>query len=99
MTETDKFIKHSDGKTRYSLIPPASMAILAEILTHGAEKYADNNWRLAEDVSTYIDALYRHLEAWRSGETHDPDSGYNHLGHALCNLVFLYELTRSELEE
>lgn len=38
---------------------------------------------------------WRHLAAWAAGEERDPESGLSHLGHALCNAVFLRELERS----
>ena len=40
----------------------------------------------------YLDALYRHLQAYRFGETVDPESGLHHLTHALTNVAFLHYL-------
>ena len=35
----------------------------------------------------------RHMAAWQAGEDLDPESGRNHLGHAMCNLLqMLYQL-------
>lgn len=82
--------KADENKLRYSLIPPVTLKGMAEILTFGAEKYAPNNWQLVPNAETrYLDALYRHLEAWRSGEIIDTESGFNHLKHVLCNASFL----------
>lgn len=86
-------MKFDNGKLQYSLIPPSATKALAEVLTFGAQKYAPNNWMLVEDGETrYLDALYRHLEAFRSGETHDPESLLHHLSHALTNVAFLHHL-------
>jgi hypothetical protein len=82
-------MKFDIGKLRYSLIPPEATRALAEVLTYGAKKYKPNNWQKAEDTTRYVDALYRHLEAWRSGESLDEESGLSHLSHALTNLSFL----------
>lgn len=90
--EQTSFMKYDSGKLRYSLVPPKSIAAIADILTYGAVKYAPDNWRLCTDPDRYVDALYRHLEAWRSGEATDVESGKSHLAHALTNLVFIYEL-------
>ncbi len=90
--EHAKFRKNDSGKLRYSLVPPKSIADIADILTFGANKYDANNWRLCKEPERYIDALYRHLEAWRAGEKLDPESGRSHLAHALTNLVFINEL-------
>lgn len=85
----EKFKKFDYGKPRYSLIPPQATAAMAKVLTFGAEKYGDHNWKKCEDKSRYVDALYRHLEAWRSGNKLDAESGLNHLDHAITNIAFL----------
>ena len=86
------FTKHDAGKLRYELIPPSAMRAIADVLTFGANKYSANNWKKVDDPSRYVGALYRHLEAWRSGEELDPESGLPHLHHAITNLAFLIEL-------
>jgi len=85
----EDFIKFDSGKLRYSLIPPEALEGLASVLTYGAKKYKPNNWKQVDDTSRYIDALYRHLEAWRSGEQFDSESNLPHLAHALTNVSFL----------
>jgi len=82
--------KDDKGKLRYSLIPPSATRALAEVLTFGAEKYEANNWKHVEDAeSRYLDAVYRHLEAYRQGERLDDESGLPHLAHAMTNIAFL----------
>ncbi len=85
-------LKFDDNKIRYELIPPRPIEGLAKILTFGAQKYEDDNWRKVTPVSRYYGALIRHLEAVRMGEWLDPESGLPHLDHVLCNAVFLREL-------
>ena len=90
-------LKFDNGKLLYSLIPPETLKALAEVLTFGAQKYAPNNWMLVENGEIrYLDALFRHLEAFRSGETHDPDSKLHHLSHVLTNVAFLHYLHTKE---
>lgn len=84
----DSFMKFDKGKLRYGLIPPQATKAIAEVLTYGAKKYKPNNWQLGEP-DRYVDALYRHLEAWRAGEKLDPESGLSHLAHAITNISFL----------
>lgn len=84
-----EFLKFDAGKLRYSLIPPSATKALAEVLTYGAKKYKPNNWQEVDDTSRYVDALYRHLEAWRNGEKLDNESGFSHLAHAMTNIAFL----------
>lgn len=83
------FMKYDDDKAMYSLIYPRAIKGIADVLTYGAKKYAKNNWQKCDDFHRYIDALYRHLEAWRSGEEYDPESNMHHLDHAITNLMFL----------
>lgn len=83
-------LKYDTDKIRYDLVPPEVIRELAKILTYGANKYAANNWQGLDDFEArYTAALFRHLEAWRMGEREDPESGFRHLSHALCNLAFL----------
>lgn len=90
--EEKSFTKFDTGKTMYDLIPPKSLALLAEILTEGAEKYGANNWRKCKDLSRYRNALMRHYESYRQREFLDHESGKPHLAHCLCNIMFLLEL-------
>lgn len=85
-----KGLKYDSGKLRYSLIPPIALTAIASVLTFGAKKYAPNNWQLVNNAEErYIDALYRHLEAHRSGERIDPESLMPHLWHVITNVAFL----------
>lgn len=82
-------VKYDEGKTTYHLLPPEGPKAVATILAYGAKKYAPRNWEQGMDWSRPFNALHRHLSAWWSGETHDPDTGYSHLWHAATNLFFL----------
>ena len=83
-------LKYDSGKLRFSLIPPIATTSLAEVLTFGAAKYAPNSWQTVPNgEERYLDALYRHLEAYRNGELTDPESGLSHLAHAITNVAFL----------
>jgi hypothetical protein len=84
--------KFDGDKLQYSLVPPLALKSMVEILTYGAQKYEPNNWKHVPDSKRrYFDAMQRHLWAWKEGEQNDPESGKNHLAHALCCLTFLYE--------
>ena len=83
-------LKYDDGKLQYGLIPPIATKSLAQVLTFGAAKYAPNSWQTVQDGERrYLDALYRHLEAYRSGESTDSESGLSHLAHVITNVAFL----------
>lgn len=85
----EQFMKFDGGKLRYNLVPPKAMEELAKVLTYGTKKYKPNNWQQIDDTERYIDALYRHLEAWRAGEKVDDESKLSHLSHAFTNIAFL----------
>jgi hypothetical protein len=84
--------KFDGGKLQYGLLPPLALKATVDVLTFGAEKYEPDNWKHVPDSKRrYFDALQRHLWAWKEGEQNDLESGRNHLAHALCCLMFLYE--------
>lgn len=93
------FKKQDAGKARFGLVPPNAHRVIAEVLTYGAEKYGANNWCSGAVYSRYVDALERHLNAWKSGEDLDPESEHHHLAHAACYLLFLLEYELSGLGE
>jgi Domain of unknown function (DUF5664) len=64
---------------RFSLIPPEFLWALAEHYGKGAQKYADRNWEAGYKWSLSLDALERHLNQWKQGEIHDPETGTHHL--------------------
>lgn len=81
--------KDDQKKLRVDLIPPEIEEALAKVLTHGAEKYGDNNWKGGIEYHRIYGALRRHLLAWRKGEIIDEDSRLPHLWLALTELSFL----------
>ena len=88
----DGACKFDTGKPRPALIPPEAILEIAKVMAHGAEKYNDNNWRNTTNPMRWtraLDAAMRHQAAWLEGETHDPETGINHLAHAACNMCFL----------
>jgi len=97
-SKMDKGSRESDKKLRVDLVPPCVIEGLAEVLTFGAKKYGDHNWKkglyLEKEV---VGPLLRHLLAWRQGQELDPESGMHTLKHVLCNAAFLvYFANRKE---
>lgn len=89
--------KHDSGKPRWTLFPLLAVTRIVDVLEFGAAKYGVDNWRHVDELrDRYIDAVYRHIAAWRSGETRDPDSGLPHLAHAICSLVFILTIDEEE---
>lgn len=81
--------KADTDKPRLDLVPPEAMAAMGRVLTFGAAKYAARNWEQGMSWGRIVAALLRHLFAWLGGEDKDPESGFSHLDHVICNAAFL----------
>lgn len=90
-------MKFDGQKNRLDLIQWPFVADIGLVLTHGAAKYAPNNWQLVENGGDrYFAAAMRHLLAYRGGELIDPESGLSHLSHCATNLMFLDHLSKQD---
>lgn len=83
-------IKYDGEKPDYSLVPFGALDEVVKVLTHGASKYDRFNWEHVEDIR-YQAAALRHISSYMQGEKYDPETGINHLAHAICSLMFLVE--------
>jgi hypothetical protein len=64
----------------------------AKVLTFGAKKYSEDNWRQVEGLQKrYLAAAMRHINAIQKGERLDPESGLHHLAHVMCCISFMLE--------
>lgn len=96
----DGGVKYDGGKPQWSLVPFKAMTEVVEVLTYGAKKYSADNWCKVPDAKRrYIDAGFRHFTAYVSGEKVDPETGYSHLAHAICCLLFLLAFEKGEDHE
>jgi hypothetical protein len=85
-------VKHDSGKPMPRLLPPSALLAIARVLTFGAKKYSPDNWKHVPGAKErYLDALWRHLLAYNSGEEIDPESGESHLAHIGCCVLFLLD--------
>ena len=94
-------IKNDGDKLRLDLLPVRPLLDVGKVLTFGAKKYSERNWEKGFAWSRPYAATLRHLFAWWSGETYDPETGLNHLAHALCEIMFLLEFsyTHEEMDD
>ena len=97
-------VKYDEDKLRYDLIPPLALAELVKVLTHGAKKYGDDNWRNVQDSKKrYFAAAQRHQWQHKQGIIRDdaPDakgSPGSHCSHIACAIASLMFLLEKELE-
>ena len=85
--------KDDGGKLRWDLMQWGPLEEIAKVLTFGAKKYGDDNWKIVLQAEggrgRYFAAMVRHISADWLGEKTDPESGLAHLAHAGCCLLFL----------
>ena len=90
-------VKFDTDKPRWGLLPLEQVEQVVEILTFGAKKYSDDNWKRVENArERYFDAMMRHIKDYRLAKElnnhklkNDIESGKNHLAHVICNALFL----------
>lgn len=83
-------LKFDSEKDRWELLPVNGVRQIVKVLTFGAKKYGAENWRLVDNHRRrYYAAAMRHLTAWYEGEENDPETGFSHLAHAGCCILFL----------
>lgn len=94
--------KADAGKVRMGLMTSGfarALRAVAEITTHGANKYTPGGWRLVKDgYERYYDAQERHQNAHDRGERIDPDFNCYHLAHEAWNSLAKLELFLMEEE-
>lgn len=84
--------KYDGGKLRYDLIPVLALEETTRVVTKGAEKYDDENWKLVpKGRRRYLAAAMRHIQQWRKGEIYDEEMGTHHIANAISNLMFILE--------
>lgn len=95
----DKFtdeLKHDGDKLRLDLLSPEIIEAVGAVMTYGAEKYGEGNYKKVEPKRCRA-ALMRHICKWlKDPHGTDDDSGLPHLYHIACNVAFLLELDKGE---
>jgi len=90
--------KHDTGKSRVDLLPPSPLLEVGYVLAHGVDVYGARNWEAGFVWTRNIGAALRHIFKFMAGEDLDIKSGRHHLAHAICELLFLLEFTRTHPE-
>lgn len=81
-----------EDKLRWDLLPLSLIKEVVYVFHFGSRKYQPNTWQnLPDGYNRYKAAMFRHIEAFESGEINDKESGLCHLAHAAWNaLAMLY---------
>lgn len=93
--------KHDAGKPPMDLLDRTALEETARVLAFGAKKYAAHQWRQGLSVTRTCAAAIRHLYQFLDGETLDAETGLNHLAHAMCEVMFALNAskTRPDLDD
>lgn len=84
--------KYDGGKLRYDLVPTLALEEVVKVITKGAEKYDDDNWKnVPEGRRRYYAASMRHTQEWKKGNPYDEEMGTHHIANAISNLMFILE--------
>ena len=86
-------LRYNTGKLRWSLVSRKALAPMVRVLMFGAEKYDDHNWKKGLKYTEVTESLQRHLDDFVDGEDNDKESKLAHVGHILCNAMFLSYMT------
>ena len=86
--------KDDNGKEGFEYLPADALAAINRVLVFGAGKYGARNWERGMAWTRPANAALRHLFAWLRGEKADKETGFSHLWHLGCCVLFLiaYEL-------
>lgn len=71
-----------EDKSRYDLIDPIMLTRLADLMTRGAKKYGEDNWKNGIHVKRYYGSALRHLMQWAMG-----DKKEDHLAAIIFNVM------------
>ena len=94
-TSPDRGVKNDNQKPPLDLIDPHFEQDVAEVLGYGAMKYELDNWKKGMAVGKLIAGVRRHLNALQRGEYMDPETGFQHMAHAACGIMFLHYQVRT----
>ncbi len=91
-------VKKDKGKVRMDLLPPKALIAIAKIMTYGATKYSDFNYKKGKGLEwrQLYAACLRHLNAWNDGVEEDEETGESPLYHAGCCIMMLIDLIDSK---
>lgn len=90
-SSTKVAVRDDEHKTNWCLMPFEALEEINKVLEFGANKYSANNWQQGSGFkySRVLNSLLRHVFAFMRGEDKDPESGFSHMAHAGCNVLFI----------
>lgn len=81
--------RENEGKLKWSLVSWSALAPMVRVLMFGAEKYSSFNWTKGLKYTEILESMQRHMNSFMEGEDDDKESKLSHVGHIMCNAMFL----------
>lgn len=89
----DEYFYYNDTQPLFgifsSLLLQDHVESMVRVLEFGSRKYASLNYTKGMKFSRVLNSFRRHTWADLRGEECDVESGISHLGHAMCNVMFM----------
>ena len=82
-------IRENKNKLKWSLVSFSALKPMVEVLMFGANKYDAHNWKKGLKWTEILESMQRHIISFMEGEDNDKESKLYHVGHILCNAMFL----------
>lgn len=82
-------LRYNTDKLKWSLVSWKALEPMVKVLMFGAEKYDSWNWTKGLSYVEITESMQRHIYAFLQGEDDDSESKLSHVGHILCNAMFL----------
>jgi hypothetical protein len=95
INKADRF---NEGKLKWSLVDFDSLEDMVKVLEFGAKKYGCNNWKKGLKTTEIVESLLRHTTAYIRCEDVDSESKISHIGHIMCNAMFLSYMNKYKPE-
>ena len=86
---SEKGLRFNEGKLKWSYVSWKALEPMVRVLMFGAEKYTPFNWQKGLSCVECTESLLRHLHSMLEGEKIDKESNLPHIGHVLCNAMFI----------
>lgn len=97
---SDKALRYNKNKPKWSLVHFKSLEPMIKVLEMGAEKYSPDNWKKGFEGKEVHESMMRHVSKLFDGEWLDEESGLSHIGHIMCNAMFIqYHHDKDEDEQ
>ena len=93
--ERAELIEKVMQKPSFSLLPSGALWQTALAMTLGAEKHVGDDFTKPDSgrtVNGEMNAAFRHYYMWRTGFTHDCETGLHPLAHAAARCLIACEL-------